>query len=67
MCALSAALREKPEWWRKFKDPEIRARWEAEALQQGLTQKQFDYVLDELNGYLALRDEATAMEVRAVG
>lgn len=63
MCALSATLRSKPEWWRKYTDPDIRARWVKEALEQGLNQKQVDYVLAELAGYAALRDTATGIEV----
>ncbi|KAL1677548.1 hypothetical protein EV122DRAFT_252505 [Schizophyllum commune] len=31
MCRLSATLREKPEWWRKARDPEIRKKWFEEA------------------------------------
>ena len=34
MYQLSATLREKPEWWRKFKDPEIRKKWFEEAKAQ---------------------------------
>lgn len=34
MCALSAAIREKPEWWTKRRDPEIRKTWRHEALEQ---------------------------------
>ncbi|KZV88675.1 hypothetical protein EXIGLDRAFT_839044 [Exidia glandulosa HHB12029] len=63
MCALSSTLRAKPEWWRKYKDGQIRERWRQEALDQGLPQKQVDYVLDELAGYTAMRDEETGIEV----
>ncbi|KZV78104.1 hypothetical protein EXIGLDRAFT_692558, partial [Exidia glandulosa HHB12029] len=63
MCALSAALRAKPEWWRKYTDPDIRARWTKEAYEQGLNKKQIDYVMEELSGYSALRDEQTGIEV----
>ncbi|KZV97526.1 hypothetical protein EXIGLDRAFT_730457 [Exidia glandulosa HHB12029] len=65
MCALSAALRAKPEWWRKCTDPEIRARWTQEALSQDddMTPEQVDYVLDELAGYSSLRDEKTGIEI----
>ena len=101
MVKLSAAIRSKPTWWEKYKDPEIRARWKAEALgskfvwieaatmlvpfegheqymkdaQEGitlddliviLTEKQVEYVLDELDGYAKLRDEKTGIEVRCV-
>ncbi|GJJ74741.1 hypothetical protein EMPS_07099 [Entomortierella parvispora] len=32
MCAASNAIREKPLWWQKFKDPVIAAKWEQEIL-----------------------------------
>ncbi|KZV97530.1 hypothetical protein EXIGLDRAFT_670061 [Exidia glandulosa HHB12029] len=65
MCALSAALRAKPEWWRKCTDPDIRARWIQEALEQDndMTPERVNYVLDELEGYSSLRDEKTGIEV----
>ncbi|KZV96699.1 hypothetical protein EXIGLDRAFT_642899 [Exidia glandulosa HHB12029] len=63
MCALSATLRSKPEWWRKCMDPNIMRRWEKEALDHTLSQKQVDYVLKELKDYASLRDEATGIEV----
>lgn len=34
MCAMSHAIREKPRWWEKIKDPKIVARWRKEALDQ---------------------------------
>jgi len=34
MCAISHAIREKPRWWEKIKDPEVMARWRKEALGQ---------------------------------
>jgi len=34
MCAMSHAIREKPRWWEKIKDPDIVARWRKEALEQ---------------------------------
>ncbi|KZV94711.1 hypothetical protein EXIGLDRAFT_672811 [Exidia glandulosa HHB12029] len=63
ICALSATLRAKPHWYDKYRDPMIRMRWEQEALAQGLTQRQVDYVFDELDAYRAMRDEATGIEV----
>lgn len=68
MCALSAALRAKPEWWRKCTDPDIRARWTQEALEQDedMPPEQVNYVLDELAGYSSLRDEKTGIEVGRV-
>lgn len=32
MVRLSASIRSKSEWWKKYKDSEIRARWREEAL-----------------------------------
>ena len=34
MCAMSQAIREKPRWWEKIKEPDIMARWRKEALEQ---------------------------------
>ncbi|KAG8744359.1 hypothetical protein FRC10_010246 [Ceratobasidium sp. 414] len=39
MTRLSAALREKPSWWTKFRDEEVLAKWRAEALQQARLMK----------------------------
>ncbi|EJD36709.1 hypothetical protein AURDEDRAFT_92590 [Auricularia subglabra TFB-10046 SS5] len=63
MCALSATLRSKPDWWCKIKDTGIMARWKKEAMEQGLGEKHVDYVLAELDDYAKLRDEATGIEV----
>ena len=63
MCALSATLLAKPEWWRKYQDQEICARWKQEAIAQGLSEAQVDYVLAELTRYAALRDDMTGIEV----
>ncbi|QRV77245.1 hypothetical protein RhiJN_05260 [Ceratobasidium sp. AG-Ba] len=65
MVALSRTLRSKPSWWTKFRDPEILAKWRAEALEQANLMKEshIDYVLAELDGYANLRDEETGAEV----
>ena len=34
MCALSNAIREKPNWWEKIKDPALVEKWTLEALNQ---------------------------------
>ena len=34
MCALSYRIREKPNWWKKVKDPVIVEQWREEALRQ---------------------------------
>lgn len=63
MCALSATLRSKPEWWKKVKDDDIVARWKKEAMEHGLGEKHVDYVLAELHDYADQRDDATGIEV----
>ncbi|KIO24273.1 hypothetical protein M407DRAFT_213073 [Tulasnella calospora MUT 4182] len=67
MIELSYALRSKPLWWAKLKDPVIRSKWKAEALEhviQGekLTEAEVNWVLDELEGYAKMRDEATGIQ-----
>ncbi|KAJ7136136.1 hypothetical protein C8R44DRAFT_869805 [Mycena epipterygia] len=74
MYTLSWELRTKPEWQRKAKDPEIRAKWRQEALEQmksmrtsptranKLTEKMIDYVLDELDGYAEIADSERGIE-----
>ena len=34
MCTLSNAIREKPNWWEKIKDPALVEKWKQEALDQ---------------------------------
>ncbi|VDB86904.1 unnamed protein product [Peniophora sp. CBMAI 1063] len=70
MCALSAVLRSKPEWWTKFTDSTIRSRWKSEAIgapvpygEISLKKDEVEYVLDELAHYAALRDPTTGIEV----
>ena len=71
MGALSATLRAKSEWWFKAQNPEIRAKWKAEAVGASvpygdvkLTEDEVEYVLDELQWYAARRDEKTGIEVK---
>jgi hypothetical protein len=66
MMQCSAHIREKPGWFDKMNDADIVARWTREALAQGLTEAQVEYVLAELRYYAALRDERTGVEVSAV-
>ncbi|WP_336082156.1 DUF4246 domain-containing protein [Nocardia sp. SSK8] len=66
MLQLSAHLRTKPRWVDKRDDPQIVARWTREAAEQGLTDAQIRYVLDELAHYAELRDERTGIEVSGV-
>ncbi|KAJ7477040.1 hypothetical protein B0H11DRAFT_1308233 [Mycena galericulata] len=70
MYALSWAIRSKPEWQRKMKDPVILERWRKEALEQQehlpveekLTLNMVNYVLTELDGYARLADSDTGIE-----
>ncbi|RJO76367.1 DUF4246 domain-containing protein [Nocardia panacis] len=66
MMRLSAHIRAKAQWFVKKDDAEIVARWTREAAEQGLTEAQIRYVLDELAYYAELRDERTGIEVSAV-
>ncbi len=63
MCRMSAALREKDSWWSKIDDSAIRAKWLAEGVNQGLSERQANYVLDELVGYATMRDARTGLQV----
>lgn len=68
---ISYALRCKPSWWTKYKNPEILAKWRAELLDhestveenERLKEKEIDYVLAELAGYDKMRDESTGIQV----
>ncbi|EPT06268.1 hypothetical protein FOMPIDRAFT_1110227 [Fomitopsis schrenkii] len=69
MCALSAAIREKPEWHVKFRDEKIRSTCQAEEVRKlrcpelvALTGSQINHVMTELEAYVALRDENTGIE-----
>jgi hypothetical protein len=66
MMECSAHIREKPGWFEKMNDADIVARWIREAIDQGLTEAQIRYVVDELAHYAALRDRRTGIEVSAV-
>ncbi|WP_370416366.1 DUF4246 domain-containing protein [Streptomyces fradiae] len=66
MMECSAHIRAKPGWFDKMKDAGIVARWTREAVDQGLTEAQIRYVLDELAHYAALRDGRSGIEVSAV-
>ncbi|MGA5037508.1 DUF4246 domain-containing protein [Streptomyces capoamus] len=66
MMECSSHIRAKPGWFDKLNDAGIVARWTREAIDQGLTEAQIRYVIDELAHYAALRDERTGTEVSAV-
>ncbi|KAJ7236255.1 hypothetical protein B0H12DRAFT_1238523 [Mycena haematopus] len=70
MCRLSAHLRQKPRWYEEMRDQNIRKKWIQEAKEQQahlqpwerLTNNMLNYVMDELEGYAALRDPKTGIE-----
>jgi hypothetical protein len=66
MMRCSAHIRAKSEWFVKMHDAGIVARWTKEAVDQGMTEAQIRYVLDELAHYAALRDARSGVEVSAV-
>lgn len=68
MIELSYALRSKPSWWTKINDPDIRSKWEEEASEQTirgdkLGEDEINWVLDELEDYATMRDDATGIQV----
>ncbi|KAF8901230.1 hypothetical protein CPB85DRAFT_1552686 [Mucidula mucida] len=71
MCALSAAIRDKPDWREKMKDPAILAKWRQEALDQTpaepegrkITVEMVDYVLQELEAYARIGDDENGIEI----
>ncbi|KAG8931780.1 hypothetical protein FRC01_000809 [Tulasnella sp. 417] len=67
MIELSYALRGKASWWTKIKDPTIRSKWKAEALEHEirgdkLKEAEVEWVLDELEDYARMMDEATGIQ-----
>ncbi|KAJ1991328.1 hypothetical protein GGI25_002371 [Coemansia spiralis] len=60
------AIRIKPNWIVKMHDPEIRARWVAEAKSQGLTDKEISYTFDELEFDATLHDRDSGIYLSAV-
>ncbi|KAG0359762.1 hypothetical protein BG005_000218 [Podila minutissima] len=63
LMAASNAIREKPNWWEKYKDPVIAARWRQELVELReknqeplqLTDPQIDYLFHELDWYAEQR------------
>ncbi|KAF9152920.1 hypothetical protein BG015_004459 [Linnemannia schmuckeri] len=63
--AASNTIREKPDWWTKLKNSDIVTKWRAELLEASagrelrfrLTDKQIDYLLQELQWYADRRQE----------
>ncbi|KAH9839182.1 uncharacterized protein C8Q71DRAFT_795498 [Rhodofomes roseus] len=71
MCALSAAIRDKPEWYNKFRNEAIRANWKEEIQEQQevlihrsqqLTDNMINYIFEELEAYVSLRDPDTGIQ-----
>eukprot|EP01137_Pigoraptor_chileana_P019097 Opistho-2@79654 len=52
----SAAVRDKPNWEQKLKDPAIVAKWNAEARTQGVSKKMAKYIIAELEYYASIKD-----------
>jgi len=65
MCDLSAILRNRPRWWVDYKNETIAAMWREEAMELDFDEKQFDYVLAEIDDYARMRDELSGAEVTA--
>ncbi|KAF8913230.1 hypothetical protein CPB84DRAFT_1760716 [Gymnopilus junonius] len=76
MSMFSAEIRRSTEWWKDFENEDVRRKWANSALQRTwrvrapsstaevlLSQKQINYVLDELKGYCELRDEKGRCQV----
>ena len=61
LMSVSAAIREKPDWDKKMKDETIFSKWKTEA---GASDEMMDYIRDELNWYLTMRDGS--MEIAGV-
>ncbi|KAF9905404.1 hypothetical protein EC991_001699 [Linnemannia zychae] len=65
MCAASNAIREKPNWWDKIKNPTIVANWRHELYTESrrrdppfhLSEEQIDFVFKELDWYAEKRQE----------
>ncbi|GBE77342.1 hypothetical protein SCP_0102150 [Sparassis crispa] len=79
MCQLSAHIRSTKNWWKEYGDHQFRTRWAEEAAERSwtvrspsgstlvtLSRRQINYVLDELDGYAALRDEMHGCEVSSI-
>lgn len=57
LVALSYTIRQKPEWWIKYKNPEIVAKWKEETKDQ-IREALFDFIIAELEWHEKLRDES---------
>ena len=48
MCTLSSAIREKPNWWEKIKDPALVEKWTQEALDQQKAEPRFRQLTEKM-------------------
>ncbi|KAJ1816490.1 hypothetical protein LPJ56_002333 [Coemansia sp. RSA 2599] len=62
----SGAIRMKPGWMTKMNDQTIRDRWTAEAMAQGLTEKEIAYLFDELEYYATLHEPGSKIFLSSV-
>ncbi|KAG0208400.1 hypothetical protein BGX28_000618 [Mortierella sp. GBA30] len=73
MIAASSAVREKPNWWQKYKDPIISSRWRKEIMDAGiargegyeLSEEHVDYIFEELRWYAEKRQDQIDNGVQA--
>lgn len=56
MMAVSAAIREKESWEKKYKNPVTRERWKEDTKANLKDPRQFEYVINELAYYESLKD-----------
>ncbi|KAJ2851732.1 hypothetical protein IWW36_000877 [Coemansia brasiliensis] len=63
---MSGAIRSKEDWMSKMMNPEIRIRWANESKEQGLTEREIDYVFEELAFYAALHVPGSNIKLSAV-
>ncbi|KIK62232.1 hypothetical protein GYMLUDRAFT_42178 [Collybiopsis luxurians FD-317 M1] len=76
MSQFSWSIRSRPHWWESYQDENIREQWAESAVGKdwivstpssmakvSLSEKQIQYVLDELSGYVFLRDDANHCQV----
>ncbi|KAJ2357227.1 hypothetical protein GGF43_001592, partial [Coemansia sp. RSA 2618] len=66
MRLMSGAIRTKDDWIAKMDIPEIRARWVRESKEKGLTEREIDYVFEELVHYAALHVPGSSAKLSAV-
>ncbi|KAF8079181.1 hypothetical protein FPV67DRAFT_1691604 [Lyophyllum atratum] len=76
MSEYSAELRRIPDWWKQFKNQDVREEWAdmargrvwnvrtpSTSVEVKLSEKQIEYILDELSGYACLRNDDNGCQV----